>query len=824
MKSAWQDLRFAARGLRRAPGFFVVAVLTISLGIGATTAVYSLLRGILLEPLPFPEPGQLVWLGHEAVGRRQDQLLMTPALYTHYRSASRTLDQIAIYRYGGTQVSSGDEGPQVVNFTETTPELAAILGARPSLGRWISAGDVIFERAVVVLAHDLWVSRYGGDPTVLGKVIDLSGGPHEVIGVMEEGFSFPGRNAVWVPYVVRGTEPFRATDPFGAFRFFGVGRLAPDVSAEEARIELTLLLPRVRDAVPGDFASFVLDEARLVPTVEALATWGVAELQRTLWLLFGAVVIVLLIACVNVANLLLVRAEARRRVMAVRIALGAGHLRVLRLHLAEGALLAGAGGALGCVGAVFLLRMVQRFVPESTLTWGLMGRGPESGLNGGVLLFALGVCLTTAVVFAAIPALRPMDVSRELKQGSVGTGLARPRARMAGVLVASEVALTMALLAGGGLMLRSLVNLNNTDLGFAVDGRLKFRLSTRLNRVDAATFHQSVLERLASLPGVEAVGAVRCLPLSETCHVRNTLFTEEGSDGESRLATGVVVNVATEGYFEALGVPLLAGRTIERSDHELRSGAVVISASTAERLWPAGNPIGKRLGMGVSGGEPSWLTVVGVVGDMQPHSLAHDAASAPTIYTAMVVEGSTSRHPRSMSYIVRTAGEPLALVPAVQEEVHAFSGNVRVASIDTMKGWVAASMSSTRLSAALLGLGALAALFLSCVGVYGVVSYTVSQRTREIAIRMALGARGYEVRRLMLRRCGVPGLIGVGVGLVLAISLTGSMESSLVGIGHTDPVTMTVTALLLLCVVFVATYVPAHHAAVVDPAESLRVE
>ena len=818
------DIRLAARGLRRSPGFTMLVVATLSLGIAATTTIYSLLHGIVLAPMPFPEPDRLVWLGHDAAGVSQGPLMMTPGLYTIYSSESRTLEQVAISRSGGVRVSDSDMLAEEVGFTETTPELAGILAARPVVGRWLGPEDARAERAVVVLAHDLWLNRYGGDPSIVGRTIRLGDTPHEVIGVMEEGFSFPGRNGVWVPYRVIGTEPFQASTPFGAFRFFGIARLAPDVTGAEAQLELASLLPLVPQAFPGDFARFVVDEARLAPRVERLSSWGVGELERTLTLLLGAAALLLLIACSNVANLLLVRAQAGRRTTAVRLALGAGRLRLLRLHLIEALMLAGAAAVAGCGGAVLGLRVIRSVVPRDDLTWGLLARGPNDGLSGTVLLFALGISVATAIAFAMIPICRSTNVAQELKDSAIGAGLARSRFRASKILVASEIALTMALLMGGALLTRSLLNLQRTDAGFETSQRLRFQLSTRLSRTEAATFHQSALERLSALPGVRGVGAVRCLPVTDTCHIRSTLSAESAPEGQPRSVSGVVVNVATEGYFRAMGVPLLSGRTIEPADHEQRNGAVVVSASTAELLWPGEAAVGRRLSMGTDSDEPTWLTVVGVVEEVKPHSLVDDEATTRAIYTAMVGEGSVGRHPRSMRYVVATDGDPLAVLPAVRAAVAELDEDVAIGFVGTMDDWVSASIAPTRTAAGLLGLGGLLALLLSLIGVYGVVSHTIGQRSRELGVRLALGAGHSRLVRQVLASSSVPLLAGVGVGIGLALALARAIGSFLVGVGPADWVTLLSTTLLLALVALLGSYVPARRVASIDPVESLRVE
>jgi putative ABC transport system permease protein len=460
MSSFWADISYACRSLGRAKGFTVFAVLILALGISVTTAGSSLLYRIVLRPLPFPEPDRLVVLGHRSPADLDEELLMTPALYTYYTAESRSLADIALFRYRTTYLTGGPGIARGVSFAETTPELAIVLRARPVLGRWIDEEDVRSGRAVVVLSHELWANEYGADPSIVGRTIELSSEPHQVVGVMDGGFSFPARADVWVPYAVRGVDPFSAADPLGAFRFFGVARVAPGSTLEDVRTELAALLPRVDAVFPGEFGRFVVEQARLTPTVEPLETWNVRAVERTLWLLFAASAIILLIACTNVANLLIVRAEARRRSMAVRMALGAGRLRLLRLSLAEGLVVALAGGALGCLSSLLVVSVVQRFVPDEVMSTVFVARGPEAGMHPWIIGFALAASLTTALAFSVVPFLRPIAAADELKQGFSGVGPSPSRARAMRVLVGAEVALTLVLLAAGSLTVRSVLALN----------------------------------------------------------------------------------------------------------------------------------------------------------------------------------------------------------------------------------------------------------------------------------------------------------------------------------------------------------------------------
>ncbi len=632
---------------------------------------------------------------------------------------------------------------------------------------------------------------------------------------MPQDFSFPWKTPLWTLYKIQGTAPFRATAPFGAFRFGAVARLKLDVSLADVEADLDALIPRVHDAFPGAFARFVVEEARLRPDVVPLKNSGVQDVQHTLWLLMGTAGFVLLIACANAGNLFLVRAHGRQREVAVRAALGAGRGDLARSFLMESTLLVLLGGMLGLAAAFGGVRALVSVAPSN------IPRVSEIGIDGSVLLFTAAISLLTGILFGVIPILRPPpSIVSALKEhgGGSTTGPSRSRARH--VLVVGQMSLVLVLLTGAGLMIQSFWHLNRVDPGFDPTNVLTFRTTlSRQRRTQAAAFQHELLARLAGLPGVQSVGAVRCLPLVRYCHVSNTLWVDGSRADPADVAPEVVVNTASAGYFETLRIPLLSGRTFGRADTE-QSRSVVVSAAVAATFWPGDDPIGKRVHLGVESEEPSWLTVVGIVGNVQPHQLTEDAESQRTIYTPL--RSPEGRSPRLMTFVVRTSVEPLSMTGAVERTVWSLDPRLPVTSVRTMDQVVSETTMPMAFITALLIIAASVALVLGSVGIYGVIAYTVGQRTGEIGLRMALGASAQDVSRMVVGQGLRLVLAGVSIGLAGAFALTRLMRALLFEVSPTDPVTFTSVSVLLLAVALLATYFPARRATLVDPVDALR--
>ena len=818
MTGLTQDVRHAVRRLLRAPGFSGAAVLTLGLGIGANAAIFSVVHGVVLNPLPYPDADRVVWVSHSAPGIGVSEDLEVPhGLYLLYREQSHALQEIALFRYVEMTIADGDN-PEQIRAVTTTYTLGDVLRVPPLLGRWIRRDDDYSDgTGVVVLSHGIWQRRFGGDSAVIGSSTRLNNFPFEIIGVMPLGFAFPDVDTqVWVPQVVR--EDGR----FGGFNDKSVARIADGVTTQAAQASLNESLPLLRERYAGDLVDEVIDNAELGTLVEPLRDHVVGDVEQALWILLGTVGFVMLIACANVANLFLVRAETRQRETAIRTALGAARVRMVRFYLAESTVLALAGGLLGLA-----------------LTWGsvrsLVAAGPaaiprlhEVTINAPVLAFTALLSVAAALLFGAIPAIRVApDLVASLKDGGRGATTGRHRFRLRQALVGGQVALALVLLVGSGLMVRSFWHLKNVDPGF--DGRdvLTFQIGLEgasgdyRTTSDAAAFHQQLLSRIRGLPGVISAGAVSCLPLSGWCS--GDPLVERGVP----IPPGVIPPVVAQrsvapGYFETVRIPLIAGRLIERADHESATDVVVVSERLVERYWPGEDPLGKQVYMGTSPPGAGWLTVVGVVGDVQTGNLTD--GPSPLIYFPMVYTGPRGPRPHTMTFTVRTATPSMGLVDAIRREVREMDPGAPLAHVRTLEQLLAASRMHLALTMLLLVIAAGVALALGLVGVYGVISYVVGQRRGEIGVRLALGARGSDVRRMVLKQSGTVAALGLGAGLIGAYALTGFMEALLFGVSPTDPATYGAVSLALFSVTLLASYLPARRAARVDPAESLRTE
>lgn len=825
--SVWQDVLYAERSLRRSPGFTVAVVTTLALGIGANTAIYSLVYGVILQPLPYPNAEHLVWVGHETgVEGPESRLGLNSELYLHYRGLNRTLEDIAIFR--ALPVDLGGDGASVrsLSVVEASEGLLNVLQVQPALGRWFRADEVTSDAAVAVLSHELWTTEFGEDGSIVGRTIRLGDVAHDVIGVMPSGFTFPYRTELARPYRVHQLA-FNPVQPFGHFRSQGLARLKPDVTAPDAQSDLTALIPRLQAVFPGDLARFVVDEAGLRPEVVPLKHFEVANVERRLWILQGVVALVLLIACANVANLFLVRGQARRRAVAVRVALGAGRVRLLRWYMTESVLLAMAGGAIALTIAYVSVRLFVDMAPLSFKRWAELGPIPQVGVDGQVLLFTLAVSVGTGLVLASTLGLRsPSDVLAPLQEGGRWATLGRFRLRARQAFVVGQVALALILLVGAGLMTSSLWHLERVGVGFDAADVHPFSIDARqMDRASMATAHQALLDRLAALPGVEAAGASRCPPLNPPgfCILRNTI-TPESLRGKGPAGVSAALNVASPGFFQVLRIPILTGRAIERTDHEQLTDAVVVSASLAESLWPNQDAVGQRIHLGLPAEPPAWLPVVGVAGDVQPHSLTAGRDASRSVYTPMVTSSGVERSPRRLQFYVRAAVPPLALADAIQEAVSDVYGAATVEMMTQLEERVTSVKAPTVVTTLLIGLAALLALALAIIGVYGVTSYVASHVKGELGIRKALGATAGDVIRMVLERGGLPIVLGLVLGLIGAALLGDVLDTLLFEVSPLDPITYACVAVLLSGVGLAATFLPAREAARVDPVEALRAD
>ncbi len=812
----WKDFRFAWRGLARSPGFALAAILTLALGIGASTAVFTLVDGVLLRPLPYPAADRLVSLDHEGRGG-EDQLPISPGLYFLYRDHARTLSSVAVYRDVVVNLVGDGGEAERVDGQAVTPSLFDVLRVAPLMGRPLLTTDgEPGAEPVMVLSRALWRSRFGEDPATVGRTVDVDGVSRRVVGVMPAGFHFPAAEVrLWIPM-----EMDPVTAPLGAFGLGGVGRMADGATPEAVRSELGGLIEQLPELRPdaGPVLGF-LREVQLKAVPRPLKASVVGDIGRTLWTLLGMVGFVLLIACANVANLLLVRAEGRQRELALRRAIGAGSWQVLRPFLAESLVLAGIGGALGAglatvaVGAG--LRMASADLPRTA----------EVGVDLRVLAFAAAASLLAALLFGPVPALRyaRSDLSGRLKEGGAHGGTAgRERHRVRNALVVIQVALALVLLIGSGLMVRSMVALLAADPGFQAEGVLTARLSVPPGEIPEATvvgdYYRTLESRLRSQPGVLGVGAISAAPLTGNVSFFAHDIEDQpmASNGLPPLAHGAWVD---PGYFEAMGVPVVEGRTLEDGDAGNGYRAVVVSQAFAQRWWPDGSALGKRLRPG--GGE--WWQVVGVVGNVRNRSLSDDPEEM-VYYPTMVGEPGQPGAVRSRDLVIRVAGDPARFLPVLRREVRELNARIPLADARPFETVVARSASRTSFTMVVLGAASLVALLLGVIGIYGVVSYVVSQRTREIGVRIALGAAGSAVRGMVLGQGLMLAGVGVGLGVVGSLAASRLLASMLYGVSATDPLTYVAVAALLIGAAAAASWIPAMRAAAVDPAAALRSE
>ena len=809
--------------LARSPGFAAVAVLTLGIGIGANTAIFSVVNGVLLRSLPYPDPERLVGLWHTAPGIDIPQFEQSDGSYLFYRAENQTLAQMGIF--GSTSVNlTGTEEPERVTAAYVTASLLSTLGVVPERGRsFIESDNEPGAEAVAILAHGLWMRRFGGDPGILERTVLVDGEARRVVGVMPSGFALPmSESELWVPLEI---DPAEATT--GSYRWLGVGRLKAGQSVATVQQDLDRLRRRLPEAYPGDFLTEqMMETAQMEVIVHPLIedVIGDEDLERSLWILLGTVFFVLLIACANVANLFLVRAEGLHREVAVRIALGAGRDRIARFFLSESIALGLAGGILGLLIALAATRALVALGPES------IPRLDAIGIDGTVLGFTLAVSVLAGALFGLFPILRygRADVVTALKEGGRGAGAGRERHRARKLLVLSQLALAFVLVAGAGLMAKSFQRVRDLDPGFDKDGVLTFRTSLPEadydSRAAIAGFYGQLIERLDALPGVSRVGAGSKIPLRSSGRNMNIVSIEEHPVDPGDLPPVVNSQYVTAGFLETLGVPLLEGRTFDPTDHASNTRAVIANRQFAERFWPGESAIGKRVHPSLADGEFEWFRIVGVVDGVRDNTLPEEPE--PILYYSVtgIEQLEDQFWPLTMSLLLRTEVEPRTVAPLVADEVRSLDPNLPVADVLTMQEVVEESTSQLGFAMLLLVLAAAVALILASVGIYGVMSYDVTQRTREIGVRMALGAPATAVSSMVVMQGARIAGVGLVVGLAGAFGLTRLLRALLFGVNPMDPVTLALVLIALFGVALLASYLPARRAASVDPLIALRAE
>ncbi|HUQ80501.1 MAG TPA: ABC transporter permease [Gemmatimonadaceae bacterium] len=814
------DVRFATRQLRKTPGFTVAAVLTLALGIGGNAAVFSVVNGVLLRPLAYPEPDRLVSITHRTRGGTLPEVLpSSSAAHVVYEADNRTFESLANYSGWHGALTGGDAAPDWVSVVTAQRTLFDVLRVRPALGRtFTKEEDSRGGPHVVILSDALWHSRFGGDPGVIGRTVTLDGVVREIIGIMPPSFAFPTPDAqLWIP--IR-----RDPNDLSGFNQSGIGRLKPGVTPEAATRDLARILPRVATVV--DFLSLkTLQDAAIRPDVHPYLDDVVGRVRPVLWTLWAMMSLVLLIACVNVASLLLVRAEARRREVALRIALGAERGHLLAQSLAESSMLLTAGSVVGVSMAWLAVRLIPRVAPS------LLPRSTDVQLDAMVIGLTMLVATIVAVVFGVVPVARNRSVapSSMLRGGDRAATADRHSGRLRQLLVVAQVAMATVLLVGSGLVLRSFQKLSAVNPGFRAEGVLTFRVA--LTEADypkadeVARFHYAFLDRIRALPGVTAAGATGRLPLTGPSTEIDPLRLEGRTFPPNTLPPIAEMRVATPGYFEAMGIPKIEGRLLERSDTDRRTGAVLITETMVRKLFDGRSAIGARVAHGLAGvrGERAWSDVVGVVGDVR---VALDEEPVGAVYYAMINRPGVDMNwmAGSMAYAVRSTVPPATLISAVRHELAQLDPKMPLAETQLMTDVVDQARSGMRFSMVGFAVAAVIGLFMGAIGLYGVLSYVTSQRTREIGVRMALGATPSSVRVGVLRRGIGVSAAGLAIGLVAAVSLRRIATPLLYGITPTDPVTMAAVAAVLLTVGALATWLPARRAARLDPVRALRWE
>jgi len=812
MESLLKDIRYGIRNLLKHPGFTSIAVVTLALGIGANTAMFSVINAVLLRPLPYRDPARLVTIWEESPGRGMYQMPVSFANLRDWVDQNQSFEQISAYTFANLNLT-GTGDPARLLTIRSSANLFSLIGVTPLLGRtFLTEEDKEGGNRVVILGHALWQSRFGSDPGIVGKPITLDNESYTVVGVMPSnsqfpvGFGYMGKVLndpidLYVPLAATGDEARR-----GSYSFFAIGRLKPGVRFEQARAEMTTIEKRLELQYPDGNTGIGIS---LVPTHEQT----VKEIRPALLVLVGAVAFMLLIACANIANLLLARAASRQKEIAIRTALGASRLHILRLLLTESLLLSLAGGCLGFLLALWGGDALMALAPDN------IPRLNEVGVDARVFGFTVAVSLVTGILFGLVPAVhaaRP-NLNEDLKEGSKGAMGGGAGKRTRSVLVSVEVALSLVLLIGAGLMIKSFIRLRQTNPGFNPENVLAVDLTLSDSRYpedrQQAAFFQEALDRIQSLTGVQSAGATTALPL--TLSMSGSDFRIEGRpEPEAGKEMIIYKGSVTPDYFRTLGIPLIKGRDFSDRDKSDAPKTAIINNDLAHIYFPNEDPINKRITFDDGG---SWISIVGVTGDVK--QLGLDSSARPEVYFPYLQVAAPS-----MSIVVRSATEPSSLVNAVKSQIQMIDKDLPLDDAQTMQKILADSSSGRRFNMLLLSVFAVVALVLAVVGIYGVMSYTVTQRTHEIGIRVAVGAQPRDVFRMVIGQGMILAMIGVAFGLVGAFALTRLMKTMLFGVEATDPVTFVSIALLLTGVALVACYIPSRRATKVDPLVALRYE
>ncbi len=805
-----RDLRFAVRNLRKHPTFSLVAIVTIALGIGANTAIFSVVNGVLLQDLPYAEPGELVRIWSTNLERGVPREFMSPPDIADYQSQNQTFADVAAYSEAELAMIDRDDSAIKVTGTWAGDNLFSVLGANALIGRTLLPEDgEPGAPKVMVLEHGFWQNRFGGDPAAIGESLVVEEAAYTVVGVMRSGFDFPGNSSFWL-------NRHLLSYPGRYARWMDVvGRLRPGVGITAARADFAAVATRLEEQYPGTNRAYT---TTLIPLHEAV----VGETRAPLFILFGATGLLLLIACANVTNLLLARMSDRGREIAVRTAMGAGRVRLSRQMLTESLVLAGTGAVVGLFLAGFGIDFLIALGLEN------LPRLDEVRFDRNVFIFTLGSTLLTGVLFGLAPVLRlaGADVQRSLKEGGRSATPGSGRERLRNGLVMTEIALAVMVVVGAGLLVRSFSRLVDTDPGFDSRGVLTLQVDVPTGSYqdypDVADYYAMLTRRLNDVPGVESVAATAALPFAnEIPYLGNFVVQDRAAPMQGEEPTAHYRQV-TPGYFHTMGIDIIEGREFDLQDDRESLGVVVVNQTLVRRYFPDEDPIGRTIDglpphLALGGFLVSQFEIVGIAEDVRYFGLAE--APLPSLYFPV------AQAPfRRMSFTIRTAGDPMDLVSLIRGEIVSMDPTVPIARVQTMEQVLSSSVAEDRFSMLLLALFAVIALILASVGIYGVTSYSISQRTAEMGIRMAVGANARDVVKLVMVSGAKLALSGVVLGLIGAAALSRIMASQLYATGATDPLTFAGVALVLAVVALGATLVPALRAARIDPVLAIQGE
>jgi putative ABC transport system permease protein len=811
MNTLFKDMRYGIRSLFKHPGFTAIVIVTLAIGIGASSAIFSVVNTVLLRPLPYARAERLVAI--QEVTQDGKRVQVTPANFLDWRAQNTVFEQLAAILTRPANLALTDQAERI-DLAMTSANFFSVFGMEPERGRFfINADEQPGHAPVVVVSHALWQRRFGGDASLVGKPITLDGNSYTVVGIAPAGFQYPDKTDVWLPpfkFAPTVNERMDPTQVRGFGMLAAVALLRPGVPLAQASSEMETITARLRQQYPDT-------NNRRFNRVVSLHTHLVGETGPMLLLLFGAVSFVLLIACANVANLLLASAASRQKEMAIRTALGASRFRVIRQLLTESLMLAFAGGTIGLLLAVWGVALMTKLLPQN------FPRVGEINLDWRVLAFTLFASVLTGILFGLAPALQisKTDVQESLKESGRGASGSRRHNRLRNLLIVGEVALSVVLLVGAGLLFRSFMQLQSVNTGFTPQQLLTVRLSPAGSNyrrdADYISFYSQAIQRVSAIPGVEAVGAINTLPLDKgptagfRIEGRPPLTIDKWPGGNYR-------TVSTD-YFRTMNIPLVLGRAFNEHDTENAPLVMIVNEALAKRDFPNENAVGKRINLGNLDpkGQPVWWEIVGVAANVRSLELREEAT--PEFYLSALQDSFAN-----MFLVVRTSVEPTSVAASVRRAAAEVDKSAAVSDVKTMEHIVSDAVTQPRFNFFLLGLFSGIALLLSAAGIYGVTAYSVTQRTHEFGIRMALGAQVGDVLKMILRQGMLLISVGVAAGLLASFALTRLLRSLLFGVTVTDPLTFVVITLLLTVVALLACYVPARRATKVDPLTALRYE